>query len=67
MPKRPRTDEAGSDSIVTDSPGKKSSSPGTRGYAEQQPRRNDEHEMPDEHTPHEHQNNPRQKPRPSHR
>jgi len=66
MPKRPDTDETGSDFMATKHRDKKSSSPGTKGYAEQQPRRNDAHEMPDEHTPHEHQNKPEQKPRPSH-
>lgn len=65
MPKPPRTDETGRDVIGSDSRGKRSLSPGTKGYAEHQPRRNDEREMPDEHTPHEHQNRPLQKPRPS--
>jgi hypothetical protein len=43
----------------------KSTPPGTRGYPEDTPRRNDKHHMPDEHTPHEHQNRPEQKPAPS--
>lgn len=66
MPKPPRTEETGSDFIAPEPHGKKSSSPGTKGYAEQQPRRNDKREMPDKHTPHEHQNKPEQEPRPSH-
>jgi hypothetical protein len=39
--------------------------PGTRGYPEPQPQRNDKRDMPDRHTPHEHQNNPERKPNPS--
>lgn len=65
MPKPPHTDDSGSDFIASRPRGKKSTSPGTKGYAEQQPRRNDKREMPDEHTPHEHQNRPHQTPRPS--
>jgi hypothetical protein len=44
---------------------RKPTPPGTSGYPEPQPRRNDGKTMPDEHTPHEHQNNPSQKPKPS--
>jgi len=68
MPKPPHSDDdTGSDFIAPQPRGKKSASPGTKGYAEQQPRRNDRREMPDERTPHEHQNRPRQNPRPSDR
>lgn len=38
--------------------------PGTSGYPEQQPTPRDGTSMPDKHTPHEHQNNPEQKPKP---
>ncbi len=43
----------------------KPTSPGTRGYPEDTPRRNDRHDLPDEGTLHEHQNRPEQKPAPS--
>lgn len=43
----------------------KPSAPGTSGYPEDQPRRNDKRDMPEPHTPHEHQNAPERKPKPS--
>lgn len=42
-----------------------SGSTGTGGYPEDTPRRNDQHDLPDERTPHEHQNRPDKKPAPS--
>jgi hypothetical protein len=39
--------------------------PGTSGYPEPQPTPSKGKSMPDEHTPHEPQNNPRQKPKSS--
>lgn len=39
--------------------------PGTSGYPEPQPTPSKGKTMPDEHTPHEPQNNPRQKPKSS--
>jgi hypothetical protein len=44
---------------------RKPASPGTSGYAEPQPRRNDKKTTPGPQTPHEPQNNPSQKPKPS--
>ncbi len=43
----------------------KPTSPGTSGYPEDKPRRNDGQDMPDEHTPHEPQNKPTRNPKPS--
>ena len=43
----------------------KPTAPGTRGYPEDTPRRNDRHDLPNESTPHEHQIRPEQKPAPS--
>lgn len=39
--------------------------PGTSGYPEPQPMPRKGKAMPDEHSPHEHQNNPTQEPKPS--
>jgi hypothetical protein len=44
---------------------RKPTSPGTSGYPEPQPRRNDGKDMPGPKTPHEHQNDPARKPKPS--
>jgi hypothetical protein len=44
---------------------RKPTSPGTSGYPEPQPRRNDKKDMPGPKTPHEHQNDPARKPKPS--
>ena len=42
---------------------RKPTSPGTSGYPEPQPRRNDKKDMPGPKTPHEHQNDPARKPK----